>query len=154
MKICENCCFVSEEKRCPVCGSKNLRSVEKEKFCLLTEKSSAYCDVLTSVFDEKEIPFSALPYGSGVETRLGLPLKNYRIFVPFGSLEEAKSVMDEIDSAATEQLRSNLLQGIENLNVSPRTEKKIKRKSGLSDDKDIFVYCVELIKTAEKIVDG
>ncbi len=153
MKICSNCCFVSDAERCPLCGSKNVRAVNADDFCLLTEKDAAYCDTLTAAFDEEEIPYSALPYGRGVETRLGLPLGNYRIFVPFGFLEQAKQIITSIDSEATEQIRNCLLKGVENLNILPKTEKKIKRKIGLSENEDIFEYCIGIIKTADKIMD-
>ncbi|MDE7379637.1 MAG: hypothetical protein K2N14_01170 [Clostridia bacterium] len=154
MKICANCCFVSDEQCCPVCGSKNLSEVHEDDFCLLTEKKSADCEVLTAVFDEKSIPYSTMPYGRGVETRLGLPLENYRVFVPFGYLEEAKNVISQIESEATEQIRSSLLESIEMLNISPKTEKKIIRKIKLPADKDIFEYCIDIIKTADKLADG
>lgn len=153
MKICLNCCFASDGERCPVCGSKNMRAVDDDDFCLLTEKEAADFKAISDAFDIEDIAYSALPYGSGVATRLGLPLENYRVFVQYRCLEKAKEIIKRIDGEVTEMLRNFLLDGVENLNILTKTEKKIKRKAGLSDNADIFGYCIDIIRTAYKIAD-
>ncbi|MDE6690719.1 MAG: hypothetical protein K2K04_01995 [Clostridia bacterium] len=153
MNFCENCHIVSDAERCPVCGSKRLRPVEEDDFCLLTENTAEYGSMLTDIFDEENIPYSAVPYGSGLETKLGLPFKNSRLFVPYGSLEAAREIIKQLDRSATEELREDLLANVENLNVSGRLEKKARKRIKLSQDEDFFEVCIGLIESAEKIAD-
>ena len=152
MNFCDNCYFVSEATRCPFCGSKKLRQARDDDFCFLTEKSSAYGDMLLEVFKEHGIPCSAMPCGSGIETQFAMPLKNYRLFVPFSFLNEAKSIVLEIEKAETENLRDNLLKNENSLYASEKVEKKIRKKIRLSGESNFIKYCVGIIQAANKIV--
>ena len=153
MKYCENCHVAFEQPGCPLCGSKKSRPVCEEDFCLLTEEHRCDCEELISIFGENGIPCSALPYGSGTETRLGLPLSNYRLFIPYHSLEKARKIVQENENLITDGLRENLLANVEQFNISQKSEKKIRKKIKLSEDEDFFDYCISLVEGANKIVD-
>jgi len=153
MLYCENCHAATDEKYCPLCGGNRLRLVQDGDFCFVTEKSSKSCQGLTEAFEENGIKYTALPYGSGVETWLGLPLKNYRIFVPYPQLEKAQSIVSRIDNAETDELRDYILKNVDNLNISPRLEKKYRKKLKLPAERDFFEYCIDLIKNARTILD-
>lgn len=110
--------------------------------------------MLIGILKEEKIPYSALPYGEGVESRLGLPLSNYRLFVPFGWLEAARNAVREAERAETENLRSYLTDNKDKLNISPRAEKRYRRKNKLPKETDFCGYCLNIIKSADKIVDN
>lgn len=152
MNYCEKC-HVAAERCCPLCGTKKLRGIQDEDFCFLTGNSAAYCDMLEDIFKENDIPYAALPYGSGLEARLALPLQNRRLYVPFASLEAAKEIIRQIENSETESLRKALLQYADELNISPKLEKKLRKKLKLRED-EIFEYCVGIIESANKIVDN
>ena len=151
MNFCENCNVVTQDKYCPLCGGKKLRPVKSDDFCLITEAATSYSQTLMAAFDEEEIPYSALPYGSGVEAQFGIPLKNYRLFVPYSHYEEAIRIVRDIVNAETEKLRKNLIDGIGGLNISPKLEKKLMKKLRLYADADFFEYCVNIVETAKTI---
>ncbi len=154
MKYCENCCCATELERCPLCGTKKLRQIKEEDFCLLTENSLSFGEDLIGILKENEIHCSALPYGSGLESRFALPLSNYRIFVPFKFLEKAKTILLDIENSKTDELRDFLLENQIHFNVSRKTENKIRKKIKLSEEQNFFTYCLEIIKSANKIVDS
>ena len=153
MLYCENCHATTNDEYCPLCGGKKLRQVADDDFCLLTEKTTAESQSLLETFDDNGIKYSALPYGSGVETWVGMPLKNCRIFVPYSQLEKAKSILSQIDNAQTDELRNYILKNVDLLNITPRLEKKFKKKLKLSKEEDFFEYCIDLIENAQKILD-
>lgn len=153
MYFCENCRFVSEQEYCPVCGSKNRRQVQAEDFCLLTENNTAYCNMLTEIFDDNNIRYSAVPYGRGVRSQFGLPLENYRLYVQYECLEQAKNIIKQIEDSETDELRNDLLKNADKLNILAKAEKKYRKKLKLAEDEDFFEYCVHIIKTAVKIED-
>lgn len=154
MNFCENCHCVTEQEYCPLCGAKKLRQVREDDFCFLTENSASYGEDLISIFKESGIPCSAVPYGSGLESRFALPLSNYRIFVPFNCLEKAENIILEIENSKTEELRGYILENCNQFNVSQKLEKKIRKKIKLTEEQDFFEYCIAVIKSSQKVVDS
>ena len=155
MQFCENCRFVFEGNRCPICDSKKSRPVQDDDFCFLTEKSAAYSAVLTEIFRENDIPCSALPHTRGIEAYFALPPENNRLYVPFHSLEKAKAFLRKTENAETEAWRECLLRNAGNLHASQKFEKKARKKIKLSEDGDFFGYFVEIVvcycfKTSQK----
>ena len=153
MQFCENCRFVFEGNRCPICDSKKSRPVQDDDFCFLTEKSAAYSAALTEIFRENDIPCSALSHTRGIEAYFALPPENNRLYVPFHSLEKAKAFLRKTENAETEAWRECLLRNAGNLHASQKFEKKARKKIRLSEDGDFFGYFVEIIQTANKIAD-
>ena len=154
MNYCENCHFATEQNYCPNCGKKKLRQVAQDDFCFILEKDRAYCDGLIEIFKESGVTCSAVPFGSGVESQFGLPLKNYRLFVPFNSLKKAQNLVHDLEIAETEELRQALLENINLFNIPQKNEKKLRKKVKLPDRDDFIDFCVSIVKTSEKIVDG
>lgn len=154
MKFCENCNVATEDEYCPLCGTKRLRQIEADDFCLLTQLKSGQSQELLNLLEANGVPFSKMPYGSGVESNFGLPLADFRIYVPYSSFERARSILNKIEAEQTDNLRKYLLKNVDKLNISLKLEKKLKRKLKLSDSQDIFSYCINLIEIAPKIVDG
>lgn len=103
------------------------------------------------MFNEYEISCSALPYGNGIEAHFALPSSNYRLYVPFRSLQTAKDILREMENIKTEELRNNLLSNDNQFNVNPKTEKKIRKKIKLSENQDFFIHCINIIKSSIKI---
>ena len=154
MNYCKNCYCATDYERCPMCGTKKLREAQEDDFCFLLEKDVAYCGMLTSIFEEKNIRFSTVPYGSGVRSAFGMSLENYRVYVPFASLEAAEKIVDERENFETETFRSSLMENSNLLNVSTKLKKKLEKKFGLSGDEEFFDYCRKVVESARKIVDG
>lgn len=88
MNFCENCNIAFESDRCPVCGTKKTRQPHEDDFCFLFEDNTLRCEMLMGVLDTNDIQYSAMPFGSGVESYFGKSLSNYRIYVPYGSLKK------------------------------------------------------------------
>lgn len=150
---CDNCFAVSEKGYCPVCGAKKIRAVKAEDFCLLLETGAQYCNEIISAFEDENLPYSALPYGSGVESKLGLPLSNYRLFVPYACYDRAKEIVSDLENFRTEKSRSVILENYDSFHVLKATENKIRKKFKISDDTDFFVWCENVVKSAHRIID-
>lgn len=146
--------MATDFERCPMCGTKKLRKAEEEDFCFLLEKEVAYCGMLSLELDEKNIPYKTVPYGSGVRSAFGMSLENYRVYVPFGFLEAAKQVVEERENFETETFKKSLLENTDSMNIAPKLEKKLRKKFGFASETELFDYCADVIKSAQKIVDG
>lgn len=153
MDFCENCNVAFEGERCPVCNTKKIRQVRDEDFCFLIEDSVHHSDVLMSVLVAHDIPHSAMPFGSGVESYIGTSLSYRRIYVPFGYLEKARDILREIEVSKTEELRALLLDNVSSFNILPKIEKKLRKKLKLPKETDLITFCVNIVKSASRIVD-
>ena len=151
MNFCENCNFVFEQEFCPVCGSKKLREVKDNDFCFVADSKISPCEELIDTLEERDIPFSTVPYGMG--SRWALPLTLFRLYVPYRFLEEAKSTLQGIENEETERLRSFLLTNQHQFNIPLKREKKIEKKLKLSEEQDFYSYCINIVESSQKIVD-
>lgn len=154
MKYCENCYFVFDQERCPLCGNKKVRQVQEDDFCFLTEKSISHCEMLMKLLKKDNIYYSTMPYGRGIESYFGLPLENCRLYVPFSSLEKANKIMQQAEDSESEKLRNDLLENTNKLHVSENLEKKLRKKLKLSEENDLIAYCIDRIRYAHKLVDS
>ena len=94
---CENCSRITEEAVCPACGNRKLRSPGLTDPCFLTEQDFIFSGILEDVLKQKEIPFlKKSVLGAGVAIKVGPMLDRNRFFVPFGKLQEAIEVVDEL----------------------------------------------------------
>lgn len=153
-RYCENCHFAVADTRCPVCGSKRLRQINDDDYCFLTENSEACLGTLIDALEESGIKYTSVPYRSGLQSKLALPVSRYRLFVPFLSLESAQNIIRGRENAQTEKLRNSLLENIDKFNISPRLEKKINKKIKFDETDDIFSICEDIIRCADRIADG
>lgn len=96
MYYCSECQRLSDEKQCRVCGKKNLHDVQEEDFCLLTEQEEMWAKMFLEVLKDQKIPSTHFPvYGSGFTMRTGT-VERYKIYVPYGRLEEASRLLQEL----------------------------------------------------------
>lgn len=153
-RYCENCYTDCEDNFCSVCGTKKIRAVNAEDFCLLLEAGATYCESIIAMFEEENLPYSTMPYGSGVESKLGLPLSNYRLFVPYAYFDRARNIVCDFENYNTEKFRKIILENTDSFHVLKTTEKKIRKKLKISDEADFFVWCENVVKFAQRIKDG
>lgn len=153
MNYCDNCYVATAEDFCPLCGSKKLRAVETEDFCLLTEIDRMNAQRLIDALTKNDIPCNALPYGTGVESKFALPLENLRLYVPFRTLENAESIVYAVQDLQTEDLKKHILDNINLLHVSAKLEKKCRKKLKLSEEEDFFDFCINIIENAYAVLD-
>lgn len=153
MNYCENCNVAFESERCPACGTKKIRQAYDNDFCFLLEDSTLRCDVLTGVLETNDIPYSAMPYGSGVESYVGKSLSNCRIYVPYDCLVKAQDILRDIDTKNTEEWREKLLDNVSSFNIPSKMEKKIRKKLKLPVETKFIDFCVGIVRSANKIID-
>lgn len=92
MNYCETCHLAAEGEVCPVCGDDLLRPVRGEDYCFLAEKEEMWANLFQEVLQNNGIPAALLPVmGAGVSLKSGR-MEEYRIFVPYGRLEEARDL--------------------------------------------------------------
>ena len=100
MKYCMNCHLLTEDARCPICNSKDLRSPESDEYCFLLERELLWAQALEDLFRDNEIPFvTRESMGAGLTTKLGLAIERKRFYVPYGYYEAAKELEKEFFSA-------------------------------------------------------
>ena len=109
MEYCEKCKVQCPEGRCPVCGSDRLREVQNNDYCLLTECSRNFGEMVRDVFEQNGIQGAFVPFGSGTRSALGLDLEQYRIYVPYERQEEARQIVECFCFDNTEDWREQLL---------------------------------------------
>lgn len=97
---CERCMMIIDEERCPVCGSRKIRTPEATDPCFLTEQDFVSSGILEDVLQQKGIPFlKKNVMGAGMAIRVGPMLERGRFYVPFSRFEEAESLTAELFSA-------------------------------------------------------
>lgn len=106
-----------------------MRDVADDDFCFLAETQGGDGAKLADMLEENGIPYSAMPYGSGTESRLALPLSGYRIYVPYRFLKTAESLMAERSQSGTDAIKRQFIENVDKLNILPATEKKIRKKN-------------------------
>ena len=153
MNFCDNCNVAFESERCPACGTKKTRQVKDDDFCFLLEDNTLHCEVLMGVLETNDIPYSAMPYGSGVESYIGKSLSNYRIYVPYSSFDKARGILRDMEAQKTEEWRGQLLDNVKSFNIPPKMEKKLRKKLKLPNETNFIDFCVDIVKSANRIVD-
>lgn len=154
MNYCENCNACFEYDYCPLCGTKKIRHAHDGDFCLLLENNASCCEWLACELESYGIQSVTMPYGSGYESRLGLKLTIHRLYVPYEHYEKAREILHDIEKEETETLRAPLLEKLSLLHAPEKLEKKTRKKLKLPPDTQFIEFCAEIVKNAEKIVDG
>ncbi|HEY8389739.1 MAG TPA: hypothetical protein VIL26_02110 [Clostridia bacterium] len=101
--FCENCHMINEQNYCRICGKENLRSPQNDDFCFLIETRSMWGEMMGGILKEENIPYSAIPSGSGVRSYFGLKLENLKIYVPYEFLDKAKELLNDITGYKKDQ---------------------------------------------------
>jgi hypothetical protein len=101
---CERCSRIVEEERCPVCGGRKLREPGPKDPCFVTEQDFISSGILEDVLKQNGIPFLIKNVlGAGLAIKVGPMLDRSRFYVPYERLEEARTVAEELFSAAGEE---------------------------------------------------
>ncbi|MBO4230032.1 MAG: hypothetical protein J5938_06760 [Clostridia bacterium] len=102
-QYCEVCGRVFDEKRCPKCGRKSVRSVTPDDLCFLTEQEVLWSDMLADVLKQEGIPFTQKKVlGAGLAIKTGPMRERVRFFVFYRQLPEASAIVEELFSQAEE----------------------------------------------------
>lgn len=146
MNYCENCRCAFSGKFCPLCGTNRIREAGRDDFCLICQCDESEGRNICDVLGEAGIRVVSVPYGSGVESRFGLPLSQCRLFVEFSELERTNGLLADMRTVRTDGLKKLVLDNIENLNIAVRLEKKLAKKLKIPPER-VLGFCVELIKS-------
>jgi hypothetical protein len=148
---CKNCLKLLEYNACPTCGDKNLPVVTDTDYCFLIEIDSLWCGVLTGALDEEGIVYSIIPTSKAALTIYLKMLEKYSIYVQYQHLERAEEITKNMFFQRDEKVRQALLDNVSRLNISEKVERKLRRKLKLTQLDNVLEYCVELVKTADRI---
>ena len=102
MLYCEPCrlLYPEEQAVCPHCR-RHGRAPQAEDLCLLTEQNGLGTDILEEMLRETAVPFLRRP-ASGVASIMGAAGTRWQFLVPFGSIGEARSVLEDFLTPAGE----------------------------------------------------
>lgn len=151
---CEECKLLVNGEICPECGSENLREPKDEDFCFLVECRHDFGEMLKDALDDEDIECALVPWGNGVRSKFGLPLENYKIYVPYKEVEKAVEILKEfIGEPPIEKLRKKLLENAAEWHMKESFAKKIRKKLKLEKDDDIFAAIEEGVKNSDTIED-
>ena len=100
---CESCNLLLEGDRCPACGTPRVRPVTPEDPCFLTERDFVGSGMLEDVLRQHGIPFlKKQMLGAGLTMRIGLMAERSRFYVPYGRMQEAAALAEDLFAAAEE----------------------------------------------------
>lgn len=101
---CEQCNRLTEQERCPGCGSKHLRLPLMGDYCFLTEKELLWSAAMEQLLRDHDIPFvTSNALGAGLTSKLGVMQERIRFYVPFLKLKQAKILEEEFFSRKFEE---------------------------------------------------
>ena len=98
MNFCESCNLACNDERCPLCGRKKLRAVNEDDFCLVAKVGRRYGDNLKTHLENEQIECVLMPYGTGVRSKVALPLESYLLYVRYKNLEYVRQIVKEADA--------------------------------------------------------
>ncbi len=94
---CAKCQKIIATRSCKDCGSYWVREVLPEDVCYLTEREQIWGEMLEDVLRQNGIPYIIRrTLGAGLSMSIGAMLECYRFYVPFGALEKAQEIVDEL----------------------------------------------------------
>lgn len=101
MLYCPNCqALCSEEKRCPFCGSKKLREPQESDPVYLITLDETKAEMVKTAFKTEHLPYEERISGLGGPPSVitgQSAFTNKRIFVPYGQLETARGIIDQME---------------------------------------------------------
>jgi len=100
---CEKCCRIIDTPACPFCKKSTVREPEPKDACFLTELDYLPSSILEDLLAQNGIPFLKKGVlGAGLSIRVGPMLDRSRFYVPYDTLESARSVADDLLSGLEE----------------------------------------------------
>lgn len=121
---------------------KRLRAAKDEDFCFLTEADTMTCGMLETCLKQENIPFAAIPCGTGVRTAFGRHLENSKIYVPFAAYRQASEITDTFSRDLTDVWRRELLDNIGKWHAMPERKRKFAKKGSCRKSR-VCLYCAK-----------
>ena len=153
MNYCENCSCATNDSRCPLCGSKKLRPVKDDDYCLVTECKKSQAAQRKEDLARYGIHAIGVPFGDGFRSQLALPLENERLYVPYAQLHKTLELLHSWKKEEEKSLRTYLLQHAKSLSISPKLAKRLIRKLRLTEE-ELIPYLQEALISTDKVYDG
>ena len=101
---CEKCSRIVDGDRCPWCKNRKVRNPEAKDPCFLTEQDYVFSGILEDLLKQNDIPFLKKDVmGAGLAIKVGPMLERSRFYVPFGRLEAAAAVLDDLLSSPEDE---------------------------------------------------
>lgn len=156
MNYCEKCRNLCEEEYCQTCNNTQpLRPVQNDDYCYFVKTGRTFGERLCKHFEGANIPCALVPEGDGVRAKLGIPLENCILYVPYEFFGKACNIYDYLTvDNVTDLLRKDLLENEDKWVVKgERLAKKMMKKLKCSSMEEFFDACYDCVKNAVKIVD-
>ena len=100
---CPNCNRLSDEKRCPICGSRDLRDPISTDYCFLVDKKVIWATALEDLLKDNGIPYvTENTLGAGLAAKIGPALERKQFFVPYSHYSTAKALEEDFFSGEFE----------------------------------------------------
>ena len=103
MNFCERCNIACNDERCPKCGRKKLRAVNDDDFCLVSQVDRFFGDSLKDMLENENIECVLMPYGTGVNSKFGLPLESYLLYVRYENLDHVREILKDASENSNEE---------------------------------------------------
>lgn len=98
---CPNCNILTDQFKCPVCGSQHTRAPMPDDYCLLSEKQTVWADSFSEILTQNGIPFVTKNLlGTGLAAKMGPALERVRFYVPFSHYQNARELENAFFHAA------------------------------------------------------
>ena len=98
---CPHCNILTEHAKCPVCGSKNVRTPLPDDYCLLGEKIPVWAEAFSEILTQNSISFVTRNLlGAGLAAKMGPALERIRFYVPYSQYQAAKQLENAFFSSA------------------------------------------------------
>lgn len=147
---CENCLLLNQQDYCKSCGKRNLRNPDDRDFCLLTEVAPMFGLMFKRVLESENIPFHEI-YIRDIRGKSTFKLENLKIFVPYQYFDKATQLLAEIIEEKRSRERQNLVENVDKLFVSKKSDKKIKKAFKMFENEDLIAFCKDKILSADRV---
>lgn len=99
--FCPHCNILTDEKRCPYCGNKDIHKPNPDDYCFLTEQDQIWAGMLSDVFEQNEIPFiTRSVLGAGITAKIGPLMERIRFYVPYSRFDTSHTLVCELFNAS------------------------------------------------------
>lgn len=153
MLYCEKCKRVCASESDCICGGRAFREADPQDYCYLIETNEMLAKMLEDSFTSNDIKCVLVPSGNGYRSALGLSLGNFIIYVTYEKYNEAVDIVEYFDKSSSDNIREDLIEHKDSWNITPKMQKKFRKKMKLAEDEDLFEHINELLCNAADISD-
>lgn len=93
MYFCEKCNYLMPDKKCEICGNKNLREVTASDFCYFVTLPADGARYFEENLKENNIPAAMLGSGISLVNRTS---SQFKMYVPYGKFAAALEIYNTI----------------------------------------------------------